>query len=61
MHVHLAAKGLQIKSLFLLYAHHPSITQQNSGVCGYSEEFTAEDAKGAKEFGQPEPEDCSKS
>jgi hypothetical protein len=36
MHIHLAAEGLQIKRLFLLSAHCPSITQQNSGDSGYS-------------------------
>src|SRR5690349_16322464 len=36
MHIHLAAKGLQVKGLFLLSAHGSSITQQNSGVSGYS-------------------------
>src|SRR6266571_2986855 len=36
MHIHLAAKGFQIKRFFLLSVHRSSITQQNSGVCGYS-------------------------
>ncbi len=36
MHIHLAAESLQVKRFFLLSAHGSSITQQNSGVCGYS-------------------------
>jgi len=36
MHIHLAAKGFQIKRLFLLCAHSSSISQQNSGDSGYS-------------------------
>jgi hypothetical protein len=49
MHIHLAAKSFQVKRLFLLCAHSSSITQQNSGVSGYSlVSLTTKHAKVAK-------------